>query len=675
MVNFSMRGLCQFASLTGVVFLSTANAFYMPGVRPQTFKEGEDVPLKVNSLTSVRTQIPKNYYRLPFCKPNGGPKMASENLGEFLTGNKIQTSPYTINMKKDVYCQVICQVKLTLHDTKDLKMHIKYGYNNNWIIDNLPSASVGLMRDGKEKKHYAGGFPVGHFTQRPEDEGKKTRKEKKKINKESLNLDAYIYNHVNIVLDYHEPEAGAGYRVVGFSIEPKSIKHVFADNYKWDGESTDVSSKKLLTCQEGSTHMVQSSTGESQLVTEGETVLYTYDVIWQESEIAWSSRWDVYLSENLQVPSHVHWYSISNSIMVVVFLSLLVMSILVRNLRKDIAGYNGRDALTDEERDEEADESGWKLVHADVFRPPQNFPMLYCVIMGSGAQIALAAFACIVLSFAGFVNPSRRGSFMNAVLVIYMLCGCLAGYISSRLYKAFRGRSWQLCTVVTATAFPGVCFAVFLFFNIILSFLHSSGAVPFLDVLIVAAMWCCVSIPLVFIGAYFGYKRDAIVYPTVTSTIARAIPPSSAVLNPKFNMIAAGLIPFISAYVELFFIMTSLWMDQYYYVFGFTLIVYTILLITCTEITILMVYYQLCTENHRWWWFALGSSGSVSVYLFLYSIVWFHSLHPSNIFMTYLLYFGYMFLISLAMFLATGMVGALATFWFIRTIFGSIKVD
>lgn len=264
---------------------------------------------------------------------------------------------------------------------------------------------------------------------------------------------------------------------------------------------------------------------------------------------------------------------------------------------------------------------------------------------------------------------------MNALLIIYMLCGCLAGYLSSRLYKSFKGRSWQLCTVFTAITFPGVCFGVFLFFNIILAFFHSSGSVPFLDILILAAMWCCVSIPLVFIGASFGYKKDAISYPTVTSSIARVVPPSTTILNPTFNMLMSGLVPFIAAYVELFFIMTSLWMDQYYYVFGFTLIVFIILLVTCIEITVLMVYYQLCAENHRWWWFSLLTGGSVALYMFLYSVVWFHSLHPSKIFMTYLLYFGYMFLISLAMFMITGMAGALASLWFVRKIFGSIKVD
>lgn len=230
MVNFSVSGLCGIVSLTGMLFLSSANAFYMPGVRPQSFKEGEEVPLKVNSMTSIRTQIPKNYYRLKFCEPKDGPKMASENLGEFLTGNKIQNSPYTINMKQEVYCNLICQVKLTKRDSFDFKMHIKYGYNNNWIIDNLPSASIAIDQ-GKEKKHYAGGFPIGYFFSKITEE-KQTRKEKRAEKKQSTNLDAYIYNHVNIVLDYHEPEPGLGYRVVGFSIVPMSVKHKFMGGYE-----------------------------------------------------------------------------------------------------------------------------------------------------------------------------------------------------------------------------------------------------------------------------------------------------------------------------------------------------------------------------------------------------------------------------------------------------------
>uniref|UniRef100_A0A7S1YQJ7 Transmembrane 9 superfamily member n=1 Tax=Ditylum brightwellii TaxID=49249 RepID=A0A7S1YQJ7_9STRA len=642
---------------------SPVSGFYMPGVHPLTFTPGDEVPMKVNAMTSIRTQLPRDYYRLPFCQPTGGPKMSSENLGEFLTGNKVQNSPYTINMLREVYCQILCQVKLDKYEAKSLKMHIQYGYHNNWIIDNLPSASLGLSEIGQKQKHYAGGFPLGFVS--------------------SEDKSVYIYNHVKIVIDYHRPEttstSTSGYRVVGFAVEPMSIEHRFLGGYEWDGESSDGYTKQVSTCTAGD-HMDRNDILTNQIVEVGEKILYTYDVKWVESPVTWASRWDVYLNEDHLVPAKVHWYSIVNSIMVVFFLSLLVISILVRNLKRDIAGYNaGYNAvsvLVDEEDDDEEDETGWKLVHADVFRPPSTFPLIYCAFVGTGTQIAFAALFSIIFSAIGFLNPARRGSLMIAVLLFYMISGCIAGYVSSRLYKAFRGRQWQLCTIATATIFPGTCFVVFLFFNIILFFFHSSASVPFLDVIIVASLWCCVSIPLVFMGAFFGYKQESIEFPTNTSSVARQIPePTNFLLNPKLCMIAAGLGPFAATYVELFFIMTSLWMDQFYYVFGFTLIVYFILIVTCAEMTILVLYWQLCAENHRWWWFTFFTAGSTSLYTMVYSIFWFQGLQPSRMMITYMLYFGYMFLISYGILLLTGAIGVLSGLWFTRKIFGSIKVD
>merc|ERR1711935_919487 len=294
---------------------------------------------------------------------------------------------------------------------------------------------------------------------------------------------------------------------------------------------------------------------------------------------------------------------------------------------------------------------------------------------GGGVQLLVCTFFVIVLSAVGFLNPARRGSLMNAILVFYMLCGIINGYVSSRLYKSFKGRLWQLCTVISALLLPGLAFTLFVIFNIILWFLGSSASAPFLDVIILAAMWCCVSIPLVFLGAYFGYKQESIAFPTVTSTIARAIPPPPFLLQPWVGISTAGIVPFAAAYVELFFIMTSLWMDQYYYVFGFTFIVYLLLLITCAEGSILLCYYQLCVENHRWWWYSFFTSGSTAFYMMAYSVVWFRQLESSKLVITYMLYFGYMFIISFGMFLTTGMVGFFSCFIFTRKIFGAIKVD
>jgi len=643
-----------------VAALAVADAFYVPGVKPEDLPPGREVDLKVNSMTSVHTQIPRDYYRLPFCQPTGGPKMASENLGEFLTGNKIQSSPYSINMLTETYCKILCQKTLDKSDAINLGKHIKTSYHNNWIIDNLPSAAIMHNAKGDELVRYAGGFPLGVMD-----------KDAKK---------AYVYNHVNIYIDYHQYDALVEeYRVVGFAVEPISAKHKFQGGYEWDGKATEGWTKPLETCPGDKVHFSPSTGFKSiappQEVKPNETILFTYDVIWKPTDTAWSSRWDVYLSEDHLVPAKVHWYSITNSILVVIFLSLLVVSMLVRNLRRDIAAYNALSALADEEQDEEEDESGWKLIHADVFRPPQNHPMLFCVCCGGGVQLILTIFVTIVFSAIGFLNPARRGSLVNGILSFYVLTGILSGYVSSRLYKAFKGRLWQVCTVVTALLFPGVAFALFLFFNIILFFYHSSASAPFLDIIIVAAMWCCVSVPLVFVGAYFGYKQESIEFPTMTSTIARAIPEPQPLLNPLVGTFVAGVVPFAAAYVELFFIMTSLWMDQYYYVFGFTLIVFLILIVTCAEVTLLLVYNQLCAENHRWWWFSFFAPGSTALYTFVYSIFWFKGLEASGNVMTYMLYFGYMGLICSAMLLVTGTVGALSSLWFIKTIFGTIKVD
>lgn len=53
------------------------------------------------------------------------------------------------------------------------------------------------------------------------------------------------------------------------------------------------------------------------------------------------------------------------------------------------------------------EESGWKLVHGDVFRPPRNLVLLSAVV-GTGAQLALLIllvilFAIVATLYIGYV--------------------------------------------------------------------------------------------------------------------------------------------------------------------------------------------------------------------------------------------------------------------------------
>ena len=36
--------------------------------------------------------------------------------------------------------------------------------------------------------------------------------------------------------------------------------------------------------------------------------------------------------------------------------------------------------------------------------------------------------------------------------------------------------------------------------------------------------------------------------------------------------------------------------------FGFLFLVFIILVISCSQISIVMVYFQLCGEDYNWWW-------------------------------------------------------------------------
>ena len=51
--------------------------------------------LYVSKLTSTHTQIPYDYYSLPYCKPKKF-GLQTENLGEVLSGDRIENSVYKV---------------------------------------------------------------------------------------------------------------------------------------------------------------------------------------------------------------------------------------------------------------------------------------------------------------------------------------------------------------------------------------------------------------------------------------------------------------------------------------------------------------------------------------------------------------------------------------------------
>jgi transmembrane 9 superfamily protein 2/4 len=187
------------------------------------------------------------------------------------------------------------------------------------------------------------------------------------------------------------------------------------------------------------TPMILSTTGTTK-------VQFTYSVTWIPSDTPWGTRWDHYLNTS---DIRVHWFSIVNSVLVVMLLSGMVFVILLRTLNRDIARYNDGDNTEDAQ-----EEFGWKLVHGDVFRAPRHRTLL-SVLVGNGAQILLMALATLGFAAIGVLSPASRGSLPTAMLVFYIFFGSVAGYVSTRIYKLLGGEAWRSTVIMTAMLIPG----------------------------------------------------------------------------------------------------------------------------------------------------------------------------------------------------------------------------
>jgi transmembrane 9 superfamily member 2/4 len=193
--------------------------------------------------------------------------------------------------------------------------------------------------------------------------------------------------------------------------------------------------------------------------------------------------------------------------------------------------------------------------------------------------------------------------------------------------------------------------------------------------LAVVVLWFFVSTPLVFLGSYFGFKKDPISQPVRTNQIPRVVPPQPWYLTGLPSTLVGGVLPFGAVFIELFFIMSSIWLHQIYYVFGFLCLVLLILIVTSAEIAIVMCYFQLCSEDYNWWWRSFLTPAASSLYVFLYAVMYFVTKLEITAFVSGLLCFCYMGLVPWAFFLMTGCVGFISCLLFVRKIFGAIKVD
>jgi len=468
--------------------------------------------------------------------------------------------------------------------------------------------------------------------------------------------------------------------------------------------------------------------------------------IWEPTTKEFHSRFDKYLDKPF-FKHHIHWFSLFNSFMMVLFLMGLVALILVRTLRKDYARYaltnadieglgepldnNGEPLVDENGKPLDSDpliksqgghlneDSGWKQVHGDVFRAP-TYLTIFSAILGTGWQLIVLTLGVILFAVAGPIHGEiheDRGKMQHAVIYCYCISSIVSGYVSGSYFKLYSatksaGRSgaakesnskWQAAMFLTVILFPTLVVGILSILNGIALTCGTVNYIPFLVILKVFFLWTFISVPLCIVGTLAG--RHAKVrhgggksgpggvagcksgpggaancftteIPCRVNAIARPIPDDAPWYGKPVNLIPfAGLLSFGSIFIELYYVLTSLWNYKIYHVYGFLLGVYCILAIVVSMATIIVVYFCLNAENYLWQWTALFSGGSTAAYVFLYGIYYFLMKTAMTGFLQTMFYFGYMSLISLTLGMLCGTIGHFSASRFVRTIFQNVKLD
>ena len=367
----------------------------------------------------------------------------------------------------------------------------------------------------------------------------------------------------------------------------------------------------------------------------------------------------------------VHWLSILNSFVLVLLLTLFLSIVLVRILKNDFTRYMG----SPDDVDLEDDETGWKLIHSDVFRYPKSKMMLSSCV-GAGTQILATVVLVVGSALMDLFDPVKRGNVLSAMILTHALTSALGGYVSARLYRQLDGTQWVRNILLTTFLVPAPTSIVIGFLNSVALHYGSTRALPASTVMILLTLFACVTFPLTVVGGIAGKnstgKYDA---PCKTNLAPRELPRWPWHRSQFVRVLISGTIVFSAIYIELHYIVESIWGHKLYTLFGILAIALTMVILVTSFVSVAFTYFLLIGEDYRWWWRSFFAAGSTGVLVFAYCFYFFFQKTQMEGMLQTSFYFGYMWIVAYMFSLALGSLGFHSSFFFVSYIYGAIKSE
>lgn len=410
---------------------------------------------------------------------------------------------------------------------------------------------------------------------------------------------------------------------------------------------------------------------------------FTYSVVFEQSPVEYANRFSTVFEMRYAGP-RTRLVSVINSVLIVFFLICVILLIVTRALRSDYAkmeqdsqlGFDGQDII---------DESGWRCLYADVFRVPRH-TSIFCGILGCGSQLLLLVSLGIILSVMSNYRISLNHNLVTYSVLGYVFTSAVAGYVSGYQFMGCgllappMASKWIRAFHVAFMIAP-LTYAVAFVPSSLFSLVYGTAQLPYLKgVIIVLVLWGVVAYPLCLAGVlcsrYIFRRTERRRNIPHVNQIPRLIPrPPRKLLAPRTLLLASGVLPFISIFVEFSFVFRSVWSYKVFHLYGF-LTITTVLYVAVTAcVAVTSTFLLLTTENHHWKWMSIGFGASCSLYAFAYAVFfYFFKSSMSGLYM-WVVYFSYSVTFSLLLAIVGGTVGYFSASFFVKRIYGQAKHD
>ncbi|KAL3510304.1 hypothetical protein ACH5RR_029705 [Cinchona calisaya] len=377
---------------------------------------------------------------------------------------------------------------------------------------------------------------------------------------------------------------------------------------------------------------------------------FSYDVVWRETNITFEKRMDKYIiSEHLPYNIRIHQFGITNSSWTVLILFCCLVVLYVRVLKRDIYKY-----ASEEESANDQEETGWKILHADVFRFPK-YKSLFSAAIGSGTHLFIMAMSILALGFLGIFHPYDRGVLKTSLIITYAITSGVSGFTAVSFYHQLEGTDWMRNVFLTGCLFCGPLFLTFCFLNAIATAYGFTAALPVGAIIMIFLMWMFLASPLLLVGAILGKTINwQFQAPCQSSNCSREIPGLRWYRGALPQMALAGFLPFSAIYIVLYDIFASVWGYRVFNLYGILCIVFVFVIMETALVSVGLTYLQLAAEDHQWWWRSFLCGGSTGLYVFGYCFYYYFQWSDMRGLVQTSFFFGYMACSCCGIFLMLG---------------------